>query len=99
MFERIVGLNVTDDEEYQLYREGMTPILASYGGVFSYDFRVSEVLISKSDARINRVFSIEFPDREAMESFYADPAYVAVQQLHFAKSVSDRTLISLHEKD
>ena len=98
MFERIVGLYITDEAEYQLYREGMVPILATYQGSFNYDFRVSEVLISKTEAKINRVFAIEFPSRDSMESFFADPAYVAVQKKHFANSVSERTLISLHEK-
>ena len=77
----------------------MMPVLASYGGAFIYDFKVAEVLVSKADADINRVFVIQFPDKGSMQSFYADPAYVAVQEAHFSKSVSDRTLISLHEKE
>ena len=98
MFERIVGLNVIDEAGYQRYREGMEPLLANYGGAFGYDFRVSEVLRSRTDAPINRVFTLEFPSRQDMEAFFADPAYVAVQQAHFHDAVSDRTLISLHEK-
>lgn len=96
--ERIMGLYVTDDEEYQRYREAMVPILHTYGGSFGYDFKVSEVLISKTEGDINRVFTIDFPSIDVMESFFSDPEYQVVQKAHFAKSVSSKTIISIHEK-
>ncbi|MFQ3261655.1 DUF1330 domain-containing protein [Reinekea sp.] len=96
--ERIMGLFVTDDEEYQRYREGMVPILHTYGGSFGYDFKVSEVLISKTEGDINRVFTIDFPSIDIMESFFSDPEYQTIQKTHFAKSVSSKTIISIHEK-
>lgn len=40
-FERIMGIYVTDEAEYQRYREGMLPILHQFGGDFGFDFRVS----------------------------------------------------------
>ncbi len=98
-YERIVGLDITDEAGYRRYREGMLPILARYGGEFGYDFRVSEVLLAKTPEPINRVFTISFPSREKMEAFFADPAYIAVQRQHMAPSVGARTIISLHEKD
>ncbi len=98
-YERIMGLHVTDDAEYQRYREGMMPILKSFGGSFGYDFRVSEVLISKSADEINRVFTIEFPSKEAMEKFFSNPDYLIVQRRHFDKSVKSKTVISLHERN
>ena len=97
-YERIMGLNVTDDEQYQQYREGMMPILASYGGAFGFDFKVSEVLKSKSDDKINRVFTIEFPSKEIMENFFADYAYLEIKSKFFNRSVESVTTISLHEK-
>lgn len=97
--ERIMGLYVTDDAEYQRYREGMVPILHSYGGSFGYDFKVSDVLISKTENPINRVFTIEFPNHTAMESFFTDPTYLIVQKTHFVNSVSSKTIISIHEKE
>ena len=60
MFERIMGLNVIDDIEYQKYRVAMLPILKSFGGAFGYDFRVSEVLLSKTEDKINRVLPLSF---------------------------------------
>ncbi len=97
-FERVMGIYVSDDEEYQRYREGMTPILQSFGGSFGFDFKVSEVLISKTDDDINRVFTIEFPSKEVMDAFFSDPEYLVVQKKHFTQSVTSKTVISMHEK-
>ncbi len=97
-FERIMGLHVIDNDEYQRYREGMMPILESFGGSFGFDFKVAEVLISKTDDEINRVFTIEFPSQELMAAFFSDPDYLAVQKRHFKKSVKSKTVISLHGK-
>ena len=99
MFERIMGLNVIDDQEYQRYREAMLPILKTYGGSFGYDFRVSEVLLSKTEDDINRVFTIEFPSKKKMEEFFENLDYVAVQNRHLKNSINSKTVISMHEKN
>ncbi len=98
MYERIMGIQVRDDEEYQKYRDGMTPILHSFGGSFGYDFKIQKVLISKADEEINRVFTIEFPSKKVMDDFFSDAEYLAVQKKHFNNSVSSKTIISMHEK-
>jgi len=97
-FERIMGIYVSDDEEYQRYRDGMVPILHSFGGAFGFDFKVSEVLKSKTDDAINRVFTIDFPSKQVMEEFFSSPDYLTVQKRHFANSVTSKTIISMHEK-
>ncbi len=97
-FERIVGIYVSDDTEYQRYREGMMPILHSFGGSFGFDFKVSEVLLSKTKDDINRVFTIEFPSKEVMDAFFSNPDYLAVQKRHFVDSVTSKVMISTHEK-
>ena len=97
-FERIMGLDVIDDEEYQRYREGMIPILETFGGSFGFDFKVAEVLKSKTDHSINRVFTIDFPSKEAMDSFFSNPSYLEVKSKHFKSSVKSATVISMHEK-
>ena len=96
-FERIMGLDVINDEDYQRYRECMIPILKSFGGNFGFDFKVSEVLKSKSDNAINRVFTIDFPSKEVMDAFFSDPSYLEVKNQYFKNSVKSVTLISLHE--
>ncbi|MCZ7603995.1 MAG: DUF1330 domain-containing protein [Melioribacteraceae bacterium] len=98
MYEYLVGLNVTDDASYQKYREGMTPILKSYGGGFNYDFKVSEVLITQSQNKINRVFTLFFPDKETSERFFSDPEYLEVKKAYFEKAVESTTIISRYMK-
>ncbi|MDF1763236.1 MAG: DUF1330 domain-containing protein [Oleibacter sp.] len=97
-FERIMGLNVIDEAEYQKYRNAMIPILVSYSGAFGFDFRVSEVLKSKSNEPINRIFTIDFPDAETMNAFFNDAEYLTVKTKHLDHSVNARTVISMHEK-
>jgi len=97
-FERIMGLDVIDEDDYQRYREGMIPILESFGGSFGFDFKVSEVLKSKSENPINRVFTIDFPSKEIMENFFKDPSYLEVKDQYFKNSVKSVTVISMHEK-
>jgi uncharacterized protein (DUF1330 family) len=97
-FERVMGLHVVDDEEYQKYRAGMEPILISVGGSFGYDFRIAEVLRSKTEDTINRVFTIEFPSKQVMDDFFSRPDYLEVQQKHLKNSVKSKTVISMHEK-
>ena len=97
-FERVMGLHVIDDAEYQKYRESMEPILESIGGSFGYDFKISEVLRSKSKNEINRVFTIEFPSKQDMEYFFSRPDYTEIQNRHLNNSVKSKTLISMYEK-
>jgi uncharacterized protein (DUF1330 family) len=98
-YERIMGLEVTNDSEYQKYRESMIPILHSFGGDFGFDFKVNEVLKSKTSELINRVFTIDFPSKEIMDNFFTDPEYLAVKAKYFQSSVKSVTTISMHEKN
>lgn len=82
----LFGLEVTDEAGYARYREGMTPILARYGGAFGCDFAIARVLLGPN-ARINRVFTIAFPDAESRTRFFADEAYRAVRKERFEPSV------------
>lgn len=98
-FERVMGLHVIDDDEYQKYREGMEPILISVGGSFGFDFKIAEVLRSKTEDEINRVFTIEFPSKQVMDGFFSNPEYLEVQKRHFVNSVKSKTPIAMYEKD
>jgi uncharacterized protein (DUF1330 family) len=94
-----VGLDVTDDEEYQKYRDAMVPILESFGGSFGFDFKIAEVLKSKTEDSINRVFTIDFPSKEVMDDFFSEPSYLEVKNKYFKNSVNSATTISMHEKN
>ncbi len=96
--EMLVGLNVTDDNFYQNYRNEMTPILKEFGGGFGYDFKVSEVLKTQTKAKINRVFTIFFPNEESMNKFFSNEDYLKIKQKHFEGSVSDTTIIATYER-
>ena len=97
-YERLVALNVIDDQRYEDYRQAMKPILLSYGGKFGYDFEVSKVLISETISPINRVFTINFPNIDANDKFFSDPDYIKVRTKHFEISVANTTIISSYEK-
>ncbi len=96
--EMVVGLNVVDDAGYQLYRDEMLPILASHGGGFGYDFRVSEVLRSETPAPINRVFTISFADEDSMKAFFSDEGYLIIKQRYFESSVTNTTIIATYQR-
>lgn len=98
-YEILVGLNVIDDVKYDEYREAMKPILSDHQGRFGYDFKVSDVLISEGDTDINRVFTINFINKDKMESFFSNSEYLKVKEAYFESSVGSTTIISSYEKD
>lgn len=98
MVEFLVGLNVTDEDAYAKYREAMTPILNALNGGFRYDFRVSDVLISETDAAINRVFTIYFPDQKTADGFFNDPAYICAKEAYFNRAVASTTILAHYQR-
>ncbi|MBT3586407.1 MAG: DUF1330 domain-containing protein [Halobacteriovoraceae bacterium] len=98
MIEILVGLEVTNDQQYTQYREAMTPILHSTGGSFGYDFKISEVLKSLTKNKINRVFTINFPSEEKMDSFFSDQKYLAIKEKFFVNAVASTTIISTYSR-
>jgi len=85
--EILIGLHVSNDDRYNQYRAGMTPILTEHGGFFRYDFRVNEQLKGDEDPSINRVFILSFPDEETKTRFFENETYKAVRSDHFDSSV------------
>ncbi len=98
-FERLVGLHVVDDQAYQSYRDEMTPILRSYGGGFGYDFKIAEVLESRTEAPINRVFTLYCPDEDSMKALFSNPEYLEIRRRHFEGAVAAITTIATYERD
>lgn len=89
----LIALAVTDPAGYARYRAAMTPILAAYGGSFGHDFVVAEVLRGAGE-RVNRVFTIGFPDRSAQRRFFADARYLAVRAAHFDAAVASTEILA-----
>ncbi len=77
----------------------MEPILKSIGGSFGFDFKVSEVLRSKTKNKINRVFTIEFPSKNEMEKFFSRSDYLEIQNKYLVNAIQSKTVISMHEKE
>ena len=94
IYENVVGLYVTNDDEYDLYRKEMAPILASYGGGFRYDFKVDHVLVNEEGRDINRVFLIYFANEKKMNDFFNNEKYLEIKKKYFESSVSATTIIS-----
>jgi uncharacterized protein (DUF1330 family) len=92
--ETLVGLNVIDDRMYESYRDEIAAILTEFGGDFGYDFKVSEVLKSKTNEPINRVFTIHFSDEDAMNSFFSNDQYLGIKERRFGNSVTDTTIMA-----
>ena len=97
-FDRCVGLEIGNEALYQQYREGMTPILAKYGGAFRYDFKVCEVLKSETQAPINRVFFLTFKDQATHDAFFADPEYKQILEKFFKASVINSTMLGGYDR-
>jgi len=93
-FETTVGLNVTDPAMYAQYRAGIAPLLEAAGARFRYDFEIARTLKTDSQYQINRLFVIQFPDRDARDRFFADPHYRAVRARYFEPSVDGATTIA-----
>jgi uncharacterized protein (DUF1330 family) len=92
--ERTIGLLVVDHDKYAQYRAEMTPILERMGGRFRYDFEVARTRISEAANDINRVFVLQFPDRAARDSFFADPVYREIRSRLFDKAVAASIIIA-----
>lgn len=97
-YERLVGLHVTDEAAYGVYREHMTPLLHAVGGSFRYDFRIAETLQSEADHPINRLFLISFPTRAIHDAFFLDPRYLEARASHFERAVRGATILAVHEQ-
>ncbi len=92
-YEILVGLNVVDDELYNAYRRGMTPILEKYQGSFRFDFIVQKTLKSELSQPINRVFIIHFSDVKGKDEFFKDPDYLKVKKEFYFSAVKDTAIL------
>ncbi|MCJ8338146.1 MAG: DUF1330 domain-containing protein [Pseudomonadales bacterium] len=92
--ELLVGLNVTDAEQYRKYREAMTPLLKKHHGGFRYDFWVNETLKSETSNVINRDFVIYFKDKNCKELFFNNTDYLLIKKNYYQGAVAATTILS-----
>jgi uncharacterized protein (DUF1330 family) len=93
-FEITIALFVADHEQYAQYRAEIAPLLKTAGGRFRYDFEVARTLKSDASHEINRVFVLQFPDRESKERFFADPVYREIRRWLFEQAVRATSVIA-----
>jgi len=93
-YEILVGLHVKDNDAYDQYRAGMTPILKDHGGYFRFDYTIDEMLQGDADDAHNRVFVLSFPDQATMERFFGNEDYKNVRAQHFDPAVKSGGILS-----
>jgi uncharacterized protein (DUF1330 family) len=89
-----MGLFVVDQEKYAQYRSEIAPLLQAVKGRFRYDFEVSRVLKSDAGHDINRLFVLQFPDRDSKERFFTNPQYLEIRARLFAKAVGETVKVA-----
>lgn len=98
-YELLVGMEVTDPDKYQQYRDHMLPILQRFGGGFRQDFWVAETLKTDAAGPVNRVFCIYFRDQQACKDFFADPEYLQIKQRFYQPAVGHVAQLAAYERD
>jgi uncharacterized protein (DUF1330 family) len=88
-FTQLFGVQVDDQPRYAEYRARMTPLLQAHGGTFGVDLDVARVHRAPTNAAMNRVFTIVFPNRQASAAFFANESYRAIRAEWFEPAVSE----------
>lgn len=80
----IVYENIEDREEFDRYRSAVMPTLASYGARFLV--RGGTFTTLEGEMPYERIAVLEFPSRDAAESWYHSDAYQAILPIRLAAS-------------
>jgi uncharacterized protein (DUF1330 family) len=75
----IVETNVTDQEQYERYREVAPESIAAHGG--RYIVRGGELTVLEGDWNPSRVVVLEFSDLETAKRWYASEEYGEARKL------------------
>ncbi len=81
----MVQSTISNEEQYQKYREAVVPLIMKFGGKFSIRGGKVEILEGEPDGRPMVVF--EFPSIEAIHAFWNSPEYVPVKILRKGAAV------------
>lgn len=93
-YSMIVALEVNKPELYAQYRDALKPLLSQYRGHFSHDFTLAEVLTAPTEAKVNRLFVLNFDSEADKTAFFADSRYQAIKQQYFVSAVGDVEIIA-----
>ena len=75
----MVQATISNEEQYQIYREAVVPFIMKFGGKFVVKGGEVDVLEGQPDPRSMVVF--EFPSMEAIRAWWDSPEYVPIKKL------------------
>ena len=77
-------MSISDAKTYSKYTDRTPPIVERYGGKFLA--RGGEILTVEGEQYNDRMVILEFPNRQAILDWYADPEYQEVRAFRHASS-------------
>jgi len=75
----VVQATITDEPQFQKYREAVVPLIARFGGKLTARGAKVDVLEGEHDTR--PVVMFEFPTMAAVHAFWSSPDYVPIKKL------------------
>ena len=87
----IVETNVTDQEQYERYRDAAPASIAAHGG--RYLVRGDELAVLEGDWNPARVVVLEFPDLETAKRWYASEEYGEARKLR--EGAADLSMVAV----
>jgi uncharacterized protein (DUF1330 family) len=83
----IVQSTISDEPQYQKYRDAVIPLMARFGGKMIVRGAKVEALEGRHDGR--RMVIFEFPSMDAIHAFWSSPDYVPVKKIREGAAALD----------
>ena len=83
----VVQSTISDEAQYQTYREAVVPLIMKHGGKFIVRGAKVEALEGRHDGR--RMVIFEFPSMAAIHTFWNSPEYLPVKKIRRGAAVLD----------
>lgn len=83
----IVQSTISDEAQYQKYRDAVIPLMARFGGKILVRGAKVEALEGHHDGR--RMVIFEFPSMDAIHDFWNSPDYVPVKKIRDGAATLD----------
>jgi len=87
----VCTMRITDPDTYRKYTALTPAIVERHGGRFLT--RGDEVVTVEGETFTDRMVILEFPDRQAAQGWYDDPAYQDASQFRRAASSAGRMML------
>ncbi len=87
----IVRIEVNDPEQFQKYRDAVSPNIKAFGGDYAVRGGEVEVLEGSDDGR--RLVVLEFPSKDQAKTWWNSPEYAEVKALRNGAATLDAILV------